>query len=119
MASAKLPTLLTLPSQHGKRLNNILIPDEGSRVTAVFEDGSEATGSLLVGCDGAHSKVREFLFGAEQSALQKLPLMGLCAVESLPAELARKIREINELYLLAYHPDGPEGVCVFTCGMSP
>jgi 2-polyprenyl-6-methoxyphenol hydroxylase-like FAD-dependent oxidoreductase len=34
------------------------VSDDGQRVTATFADGSEATGDVLVGCDGIHSVTR-------------------------------------------------------------
>jgi salicylate hydroxylase len=46
--------------QMGKRLASI---DEGpDSVTATFEDGSTATGDVLIGADGIHSKVLELLW---------------------------------------------------------
>ncbi len=45
--------------QWNKRL--IMIEDKGDHVIAHFEDGSFATGDLLVGCDGGGSIVRELL----------------------------------------------------------
>ena len=79
-------------------------------MTAQFEDGTAATGDLLIGADGANSKVREFLFGAEKAALQTMALLGNGALESLPADISRKIHEINDLYFVGYHPEGP---CIF------
>ncbi|KAL8704292.1 MAG: hypothetical protein Q9201_002546 [Fulgogasparrea decipioides] len=75
-----------------------------------FEDGTAVTGSIVIGAEGANSKVREYLLGPEEAALQQLPLLGIGAVESLPADISRKIREINDLYFVSYHP---EGVCAF------
>ena len=77
---------------------------------AQFEDGTEVTGDLLIGADGANSKVREFLFGAEEAALQPLALIGCGGVECLPAKISRQIRDVNDLYFVSYHP---EGVCAF------
>ncbi len=45
--------------EHGKRL--VDARDTGDGVTAVFEDGTEATADLLVGADGVHSAVRRLI----------------------------------------------------------
>ena len=42
--------------QHGKRLH--ALSDDGAGVVASFDDGSTATGDLLVGADGLNSTVR-------------------------------------------------------------
>jgi FAD-dependent urate hydroxylase len=44
---------------YGKRLVNV--DDDGDRVAVGFADGSGATGHLLVGGDGIHSRVRQHL----------------------------------------------------------
>ncbi|MGP3959909.1 FAD-dependent oxidoreductase [Nonomuraea sp. 3N208] len=44
---------------YGKRLT--AFEDHGGEVTARFEDGSEATGNLLIACDGVHSRTRAIL----------------------------------------------------------
>ncbi len=54
-----------------KRL--VLFEDKGDRVIAHFEDGSSATGDLLVGCDGATSTVRELLPLVYQNGLGSIP----------------------------------------------
>ena len=46
--------------EFGKRLQGILSPPRGGAV-ARFEDGTEAAGDLLVGCDGIHSAVRRLI----------------------------------------------------------
>ena len=45
--------------EHGKRL--IDVEQTGYGVRAVFEDGSDATGEVLIGADGIHSVVRRLI----------------------------------------------------------
>jgi 2-polyprenyl-6-methoxyphenol hydroxylase-like FAD-dependent oxidoreductase len=45
--------------EHGKRLVDAQPTADGVR--AVFADGSQATGDLLIGCDGVHSTVRRII----------------------------------------------------------
>jgi salicylate hydroxylase len=54
-----------------KRL--MLFEDNGNQVTAYFEDGSRATGDLLVGCDGGGSIVRELLPSVYGNSLGSVP----------------------------------------------
>ncbi len=51
---------LDVPLYYGKKLKDIT--DEGLRVTAHFEDGTEAVGSILIGADGIRSRTRELIF---------------------------------------------------------
>ena len=45
------------------RSNCVAIEQTATSATAIFEDGRRATGDLVVGADGTHSKVREFVLG--------------------------------------------------------
>ncbi|MFM7325336.1 MAG: FAD-dependent urate hydroxylase HpxO [Nodosilinea sp.] len=45
------------------RSHCIAIEQTATSATAIFEDGRRATGDLVVGADGTHSKVREFVLG--------------------------------------------------------
>ena len=45
--------------EHGKRL--VAAENTGAGVRAVFADGSEAVGDVLIGCDGVHSTVRRII----------------------------------------------------------
>ncbi|KAJ1568887.1 hypothetical protein HK405_012585 [Cladochytrium tenue] len=48
--------------QTGKLLVDVRQPDDGSLgVTAIFDDGTSATGDILVGADGVHSTVRRLI----------------------------------------------------------
>jgi len=48
-----------IPIDHGKRLKDAFFSNDG--VTAVFEDGSQASGDILIGADGIHSVVRKLI----------------------------------------------------------
>jgi 2-polyprenyl-6-methoxyphenol hydroxylase-like FAD-dependent oxidoreductase len=48
-----------VPIEHGKRL--VAAEETGDGVRAVFADGSEAVGDVLIGCDGVHSTVRRII----------------------------------------------------------
>lgn len=47
--------------EFGKRLKDVKVTDD-QKVIAYFEDGSEAHGDFLVGCDGIQSRTREIIF---------------------------------------------------------
>ena len=57
--------------QWNKRLR--LFEDDGNQVVVHFEDGSYASGDLLVGCDGAGSIVRELLPSVYGDRLGSVP----------------------------------------------
>ena len=46
--------------ERGKKLQNIELTKTGGMVAA-FQDGSTASGDLLIGCDGVHSQTRQFV----------------------------------------------------------
>ncbi|KAI1126980.1 FAD/NAD(P)-binding domain-containing protein [Nemania abortiva] len=50
-----------IPIQWGKRLRHV--EEEGKRIIVHFEDGTNASGDILVGADGINSVVREHLLG--------------------------------------------------------
>lgn len=50
--------------RYGKRVTSI--SSDGKVATASFEDGATEFGDLLIGCDSAHSVVREVLLGPEK-----------------------------------------------------
>jgi 2-polyprenyl-6-methoxyphenol hydroxylase-like FAD-dependent oxidoreductase len=73
-----------------------------------FEDGSKATGDILVGCDGAKSRVRSVLCGEEVAQLTNVPVSMFNFPYKFEADLAKKIRDMNQLsskhILLLSHP---------------
>jgi 2-polyprenyl-6-methoxyphenol hydroxylase-like FAD-dependent oxidoreductase len=90
--------------QYGKRLDHI--ESDGKVATAIFEDGTREVGNLLIGAEGAHSKVRSFLLGPERSALQMAPIVSSIAIAKLPAEAALRFRDIHPRYVIIMHPNG-------------
>jgi 2-polyprenyl-6-methoxyphenol hydroxylase-like FAD-dependent oxidoreductase len=54
-----------------KRL--VSFEDKGDRVIAHFEDGSQASGDFLVGCDGGASTIRELLPSVYRDGLGSIP----------------------------------------------
>ncbi|PPJ59692.1 hypothetical protein CBER1_09039 [Cercospora berteroae] len=91
--------------RHDKKLIDIITSKRGVRV--LFEDGSGASGDVLVGADGADSFVRSWLFDHAESAKAKpLPVIAYHFSALFPAELALMLREQcgrNQHYAL--HPD--------------
>jgi 2-polyprenyl-6-methoxyphenol hydroxylase-like FAD-dependent oxidoreductase len=77
-----------------KRL--IMFEDNGDQVVAHFEDGSHAAGSLLVGCDGGGSNVRELLPSVYGNSLGSIPKV----VESNRAILGGQIDRTPEWDIL-------------------
>jgi 2-polyprenyl-6-methoxyphenol hydroxylase-like FAD-dependent oxidoreductase len=74
--------------------------------TAIFEDGTREVGNLLIGAEGAHSKVRSFLLGPERSALQMAPIISSVALAKLPAEAALRFRDMHPRFMIILHPNG-------------
>lgn len=90
--------------QFGKRLRSIE-KGEGS-VTLTFEDGTQETGNLLIGAEGAHSPTREFLFGAEKAALIPSPVVASVTICKISREASLKLRDLHSRYLITFHPNG-------------
>jgi 2-polyprenyl-6-methoxyphenol hydroxylase-like FAD-dependent oxidoreductase len=78
---------------------------KGEKVEVTFEDGSKAIGDVLVGCDGAKSRVRSTLCGEEAATLTDVPVSMFNFPYKFDAKLAAKIRAINPLFMSAIHPD--------------
>lgn len=48
-----------IPIRHGKKLRNLEVTNAG--VAATFADGTTASGDLLIGADGVHSRTRQLI----------------------------------------------------------
>lgn len=76
----------------------------GSSVDVKFEDGSVVEGRLLVGCDGATSKLRRTLC-PETGMLDQLPIRFLGVTLKLLAKDMAPLRAIDPLLFQGCHPD--------------
>jgi 2-polyprenyl-6-methoxyphenol hydroxylase-like FAD-dependent oxidoreductase len=82
--------------QWGKSFSSL--QQDGQSVTAIFEDGSSATGRLLVACDGAQSRARKELF-PEQSDLHEIPVR-MMGVKLHPSpEKVQVLRRLDPFFL--------------------
>lgn len=90
--------------QWGKKLAHVA--SDGKTATATFQDGTNASGNLLIGTEGAHSLVREYLLGPEKAVLQQSPLVASVTMAKLPAEAAMKFKEKSRRQFIAFHPQG-------------
>lgn len=90
--------------KYGKHISSITSEDRS--VTATFEDGTTATGTLIVGCDGANSSVRRFLVGEEAAKNTYMDVQMLNVSCHFPAETAEYLRSIHPIFKTSYHPDG-------------
>jgi 2-polyprenyl-6-methoxyphenol hydroxylase-like FAD-dependent oxidoreductase len=76
----------------------------GERVVAVFADGSEEQGDLLIGADGMHSAVRAQLLGASEPQFQYASWQAVCGYggEDAPVGLFRIVWGSGARFLF-YH----------------
>lgn len=92
--------------QYGKRIKSVT--SDGKVATASFEDGTSETGDLIIGAEGAHSVVREYLLGSGAAALVPNHIVATISIVQLPRESVEKFREYcpkNRMFML-FHPDG-------------
>jgi 2-polyprenyl-6-methoxyphenol hydroxylase-like FAD-dependent oxidoreductase len=89
-----------LPITTGKQFNNYTEDVQG--VTAHFTDGTTARGSILVGTDGASSRVRSQLLGLSAKLAPFIPIMGSV---TLPREKYTHIHELGSAGIMAGKKD--------------
>lgn len=93
-----------LDVQYGKVLDSV--SSDGEKATATFTDGTSATGDLLIGAEGAHSTVREFLVGTDKSEPKPLPLVASATISRLPASAVSRFKTYASRLMVIFHPSG-------------
>jgi hypothetical protein len=96
-----------IPIQYGKSLDSLQYYADGKGVTAHFQDGTTASGDLVIGADGARSIVREQLLGEEKARLIPSPTVSLMMkVNFNDIGKALHARSGNPTFKAALHPKG-------------
>lgn len=60
---------------------------------------------MLVGAEGAHSLVREYLLGTEKAALSPSPIVASVTMAKLPKEAAELSQSITLRMITLTHPE--------------
>ncbi|KAG5655620.1 hypothetical protein KAF25_003957 [Fusarium avenaceum] len=84
-----------------KRLASI--QENGNDVIALFEDGSKAEGSLIVGVEGSNSSTRKFLLPDSYRNI-RLPIRFTGAALDLTPEQVKPLQDIDPLLFQGCHP---------------
>ncbi|EME40438.1 hypothetical protein DOTSEDRAFT_108134, partial [Dothistroma septosporum NZE10] len=95
--------------EFGKKLVGYEDDDEG--IVLRFADGAEERASVLVGCDGVHSKVRERMFG-EDNPVTKASYTGLGAYRAV-VPMERAIEAWGDSARFAQVSLGPNGYFIY------
>jgi 2-polyprenyl-6-methoxyphenol hydroxylase-like FAD-dependent oxidoreductase len=103
---SKLRSLMAtgITINYDKYLTNISYTS--STVTASFEDGTTATGRILIGADGARSTVRRLIAGPDTAQITRLPYAATFVQARYTRSQALFLRSFHPLYLSAPHPSG-------------
>jgi 2-polyprenyl-6-methoxyphenol hydroxylase-like FAD-dependent oxidoreductase len=85
-----------ITTEYGKRLQHISYDDD-TTVRAHFEDGTSATGDLLVGADGIHSRTRRSILpdGPQPSYVGITAVGGRTPLRALPPMMRRERKTVN------------------------
>jgi 2-polyprenyl-6-methoxyphenol hydroxylase-like FAD-dependent oxidoreductase len=103
---SKLRSLMAtdITIKYNKCLTNISYTS--TTVTASFEDGTTATGRILIGADGARSPVRRLIADPDAAQITRLPYAATFIQARYTRSQALFLRSFHPLYLSAPHPSG-------------
>lgn len=89
-----------------KRLVSFDAPEKG-KVTVHFDDGTSASSHLVIGCDGARSKVRQLLFSQDPDVAQlhTLPVRAMGVTTRLTFDQVQPLFRIDPLLFQGCHPE--------------
>lgn len=87
--------------QWNKKLVNFETTDNG--VTAFFEDGTTASGSIIIGAEGSRSRTREIVC-PDMYQLQPLPIRSSGLAVQFTPEQAAPLRAYDPLLFQGMHP---------------
>lgn len=93
-----------IPVRWGKTFISFATDESKSIVTVCFADGTSTTGSVLLGVDGASSRIRRSLLGPELGALQSLPIVLMGVTLHLNPTQAQPILSLDPILFHGCHP---------------
>lgn len=101
----------------GKQFDHYTQEQDGG-VTAVFKDGTQVKGRLLIGVDGANSVVAQQKLGKVYDECTSIhPVKALGTQTIIDAELRKKIVELSSAFMIAFGQNPSSGgptTCFFT-----
>ncbi|GAB7352213.1 hypothetical protein MBLNU459_g2686t1 [Dothideomycetes sp. NU459] len=89
-------------ARFGKRIKDV--DDCGDHVVLRFEDGTEATHSAVIGCDGVKSRIRQILLGVDNPAAHpqftgKYAYRGLIPMDDAARVMGDELARNSQMYL--------------------
>jgi 2-polyprenyl-6-methoxyphenol hydroxylase-like FAD-dependent oxidoreductase len=96
---------MLMARQYGYDLTGITYGEDGKDITATFANGESVQGTLIIGCDGPRSKVRETLLGHEKGDVTPMEIVhSNVAIVYHDAEKAKFVRSAHPVFSLMVHP---------------